>query len=417
MTVTSKREKEAIAEDQRRKVTALNTMVPLVLLVVALVCIMWSLAWELGKQIDRRVDRLGQALAQKPPMTQQTVRDYYYPDYFFVYYDANQDAIGDGYGLPLEGVHARLSDYRAQDVFEFDGQTFRAAVYEIAHDNTIGARYAALFYNVTQEKESFKWTIFDCGLIFIAFYAILIVFAAFSALYQIKPYASALRKNRQLVSDISHEFNTPLAVVSATLSNIMSKPEDTVEEVSDKLAVASEEVNRLKRMTKDMLLLSRSDNGKMILELKECDLSKVVGETLEPFVMMAALDGKDMEIVIEPSLHAIADADKVRQAAIILTDNALKYTKTGDKINVTLKRLKDRFVLSVADTGCGVKGDRDLGKIFERFYREDSARSKGGAGLGLAIVKAIAGNMGGKVYAEHNIPKGLIVKMEFRGGI
>lgn len=409
------REKEEVAEQQRRKITALNTLVPLLLLVAALGCIMWSLNFELTKQTDRRVERLGSELAQKQLLSGEMIKTYFYPDYFVAYFDADGNKIESQFGMNIDGLHGKIEEYSAKERFYYDGNTYMAGVYEIGTDNDIGAAYMVLFYNITQEQESFRWTIFDCVMIFIAFYAILIVFASLSAVYQITPYTSALKKNKQLISDISHEFNTPLAVVSATISSIMSQPQNTVEQVSDKLATAAEEVNRLKYMTKDMLLLSRSDNGRLVADLKQCNLSRLLTDTLEPFGMMAALNGKDMEFEIEPDLVVTTDPDKVRQAAIILLDNAIKYTRPGDSIRVGLGRVKDKVVFSVADTGKGVGGDLALKKIFERFYREDSARSSGGSGLGLAIVKAIAGALGGKAYAEHNIPHGLVVKLEFKG--
>ena len=92
---------------------------------------------------------------------------------------------------------------------------------------------------------------------------------------------------------------------------------------------------------------------------------------------------------------------------IILLDNALKYTNINDTINVTLKNVLIDEIIEVSDTGIGIS-EETKEKIFERFYREDKARSRqtGGNGLGLSIAKTIVSDMKGKISVEHNVPKG-----------
>ena len=121
-----------------------------------------------------------------------------------------------------------------------------------------------------------------------------------------------------------------------------------------------------------------------------------------------------MDIDIEEGILSRTDEDKLRQAIIILLDNATKYTREGEGVSVSLYTTFSKFVVEVADTGDGVDPS-ELQNIFERFYRVDKSRTSetGGSGLGLSIVKAIMIALKGKVYASINDPKGLRVVLEF----
>ena len=198
------------------------------------------------------------------------------------------------------------------------------------------------------------------------------------------------------------------------MAQIMAAPEEKVEDISEPLVTVTHEAGRLSRMVKDMLVLSRSDNERIIIEKKNCDVSAIVAETVEPFQMMCELDNKEMILDIAENVKSRTDEDKLRQALIILLDNATKYTKPGETISVRLYTTLTRFVLEVADTGDGVP-QSELKNIFERFYRTDKSRnsSTGGSGLGLSIVKAIMIALKGRVYAAVNYPKGLKVLLEF----
>ena len=102
------------------------------------------------------------------------------------------------------------------------------------------------------------------------------------------------------------------------------------------------------------------------------------------------------------------DGEKLKQLLIILLENAVKYTRDGDKIKVSLKKIDNAYALSVADTGIGI-ADGEEEKIFDRFYRSENAKNQQGSGLGLAIAKTIVEEVGGKIYATHNIPQGIVV--------
>jgi len=120
-------------------------------------------------------------------------------------------------------------------------------------------------------------------------------------------------------------------------------------------------------------------------------------------MMEAAIYEKNIGFTaaVEPGLHAHGDSEQMRQVVLILLDNTVKYVNEGGAISVTLARSHSDIVLSVANTGEGIAPEH-LGRIFDRFYRTDSSRSRkhGGYGLGLAIAKSIVERHHGKIYAQ-----------------
>ena len=135
-------------------------------------------------------------------------------------------------------------------------------------------------------------------------------------------------------------------------------------------------------------------------------MNLLLNEIIEPFIEIAGFEERVLSYEGE-DVEAIVDKDKIRELMIILLDNALKYTNINDTINVTLKNGLFDAIIEVSDTGIGIS-EETKEKIFERFYREDKARSRGtgGNGLGLSIAKTIVTDLKGKISVDHNEPKG-----------
>jgi len=117
-----------------------------------------------------------------------------------------------------------------------------------------------------------------------------------------------------------------------------------------------------------------------------------------------------MNVNVKCTKEVYVDSNKVKQLLVILLDNALKYTEEGDSIEIESRTVDDKIFINVKDTGIGIS-DKAIKHVFERFYREDKARSreKGGTGLGLAIAHTIVKAHGGTIKIVHNKPKGIIV--------
>lgn len=222
----------------------------------------------------------------------------------------------------------------------------------------------------------------------------------------IKPISQNMHKQMQFVSDASHELRTPLAIVQSKLENILTKTNASVYDVSEDIAISLKEVSRLSKLTTDLLSLTRSDNGVSVINFDTYEIDEVLLDTILIFKEMAELEGKKLDYEIE-EFSFLFDREKIIQLMVILLDNAIKYTSKNDSIEVKIIKEGSDCLINVSDTGIGINEETKK-RIFERFYREDKARSRetGGNGLGLAIGKNIVMLHGGKITVSNNKPKG-----------
>lgn len=267
-------------------------------------------------------------------------------------------------------------------------------------------QYAKIYMNVdgevTVRNEIIK--------VYVICVAVMFVFSAFASYLlsnnTMKPIVNSLEKQMTFVGDASHELRTPLAIVQSKLENIMTDSDKTVYEVADDLAVSLKELSRLTKLTSDLLMLARSDNENINLDMETVRLDALIKETIEPFVELANLQNKKFVYQVDPITTKI-DKNKMNQVLIILLDNALAYTNEEDCINISLHLDNNDIQIVVEDTGIGIS-DENHNRIFERFFREDRARSRitGGNGLGLSIAKTLIQLHHGKILVEKNNPKG-----------
>ena len=212
----------------------------------------------------------------------------------------------------------------------------------------------------------------------------------------VKPVEEAFRKQQQFVWDASHELKTPLAVISANAQVL----EDEVGE-NENLGYIRQEVERTNKLVQSLLSLARMENGTVKAERRPFDLSRTLLSAALPFESTVFEAGKKLETDIPEGVRAVGDEAMIRQLALILLDNALKYSEEGGKIRLALKPKGKGAVFSVANTGPGIDA-ADLPHIFQRFYRAEKSHSRetGGSGLGLAIAKELAEANGARIRAE-----------------
>ena len=165
--------------------------------------------------------------------------------------------------------------------------------------------------------------------------------------------------------------------------------------------IRSESV-RMSELVNELLCLARlDDKSSQALHFAETDLSQLVLQTALPFESVLFEMGKIYSVEVQPDIKAKVDESSIKHVLTILIDNAVKYSKENGEITVKLYMHSGRKIIEVYNTGDGVPKEK-IGKIFERFYREDEARNRktGGYGLGLAIAKASAEAHGGKMSAK-----------------
>ncbi len=202
---------------------------------------------------------------------------------------------------------------------------------------------------------------------------------------------------RDFVANVSHELRTPLTAIrgfAETLADDSLSPEQRKRFVE----VIGRNAERLSALIEDLLELSRIEGGKHPIALEPIDVAALAGSLVRD--MRPRLDARRLQASVSGAgALALADRRALEQILQNLLDNAAKYTEPGGRIDVRATSDGTRVRIEIADTGIGIP-DRDRGRVFERFYRVDKARSRdlGGTGLGLAIVKHLVQAMDGEVF-------------------
>ncbi len=223
----------------------------------------------------------------------------------------------------------------------------------------------------------------------------------------IKPVKDAFDKQKQFIADASHELKTPLTVINTNVDVLLSNGDVSINSQSKWLHYIKSEVERMSKLTNDLLYLAQLDysDGKMIYS--DFDLSKTVENVILTMEAVIFEDNLSFKYDVEPNLTIHGNNEQLKQVVMILLDNAVKYVNSKGVISIALKKSSSNAVLSVTNTGEEISGEQ-LDKIFDRFYRTDKSRGRksGGYGLGLAIAKSIVVQHGGKIYAKSTANEG-----------
>lgn len=215
----------------------------------------------------------------------------------------------------------------------------------------------------------------------------------------------------QFSADASHELRTPLTIIKG-LIEVSLRSERTVEEYQDTLVSILEEIERMVRIVEDLLLISKSEAGEVLIEKREVNIKDLLTELCDQLAFFA--EDKNIELVYDDieDVVIMADALRLRQVFTNLIENAIKYNKENGKVFVYTRREKEGLAIFVEDTGIGIK-EEDIPHIFDRFFRADKSRKReiGGAGLGLSICKWIIEGHNGYITVNSVYGEGTTFKV------
>jgi len=217
------------------------------------------------------------------------------------------------------------------------------------------------------------------------------------------------KAQRDFVANVSHELRTPITAVRVTAEALLSGAKNSPELLDRFLDSLVKESERLSLLIDDLLELAKIESGGRIVKRSRKSVSEIIDHGVANVRRRAEANGLTLSVDSPRNLLAYADGGQIEQVLINLLDNAVKYTPAGGSIAVSAREDGDFVTVSVADTGIGIPRD-EIGRIFERFYRVDKARSRqlGGTGLGLSIVREIITAHGGEVNVQSQLDKGSV---------
>ena len=231
--------------------------------------------------------------------------------------------------------------------------------------------------------------------------ALLSAAAALLIRRMVKPVEASFERQKQFVWDASHEFKTPLAVISANAEVLAGEIGE-----NEYLGYIQSEVRRTDRLVQNLLTLARMDKGTVTAQMERFDLSNALLGVALPFESTVFEAGRTLETDVPDGVFIKGDRELIQQLAVILLSNALKYSDEGGTIRLSLSQKGHGCRFSVYNTGPGIAPE-NLEKIFDRFYREDLSHNSevAGNGLGLAIARNIVDAHKGRIHAESEYGK------------
>ena len=273
--------------------------------------------------------------------------------------------------------------------------------------------YMDILININSEKEmteNFSKSL-SIGTVIVVILSIIISW--YLSKRAMEPIIASYKKQAEFIQNASHELRTPLTIIQAKQEMLLQSPDSKIIDKSEDIALSLNETRRLSKMITELMDLARSDSNTTKIHKSMTNMENVAKEIVVPYKEMAELQNKNMVLNVNCDRELNIDKNKIKQLLVIVLDNALKYTEENDTIDVDIHNHEEKLIMNIKDTGIGIS-DEGLKHIFERFYREDKARSrsKGGTGLGLSIAETIVKSHGGSIKILHNKPKGIIVTIK-----
>lgn len=257
-----------------------------------------------------------------------------------------------------------------------------------------------IFLDITNGAKTLWELLITLSCVGVAVLLVLVWFSYRFAVRAVRPIEESYNKQKQFIADASHEFKTPLAVISANIDAIEASADESVESQKEWFGYIRAELKRATKLVDNLLYLAKVENVNFDVNTP-FHLSRACEAACASIEAMLYDSGIDLVTNIKENIIIPADGEKMTQVLYILLDNAGKYTPPHGRILFSLGVEQDKAVVRVSNTGQGIAAE-DLPKIFDRFYRPDASRSQetGGFGLGLSIAKAIIERSGGEIGVE-----------------
>lgn len=226
------------------------------------------------------------------------------------------------------------------------------------------------------------------------------------------------RKNKELISNISHDLKTPITAIKGYMEGIMDGVADTPEKMDRYVKTVYNKANEMDRLINELTIYSKIDSNRIPYNFHRINVNEFFQDCVEEVGL--DLESKDIELnfynLLSPDTRVIADPEQIRRVISNIIGNSIKYMdKAHGIIEIRILDAIDSIRVEIEDNGRGIS-QKDLSRIFERFYRTDASRNstKGGSGIGLSIVKKIIEDHGGYIWATSKENEGTCMHFVLR---
>ena len=333
-----------------------------------------------------------------PPLSRPLDMDRMRASRFFI---VRSDASGNIVDVNIDQISAidqETAKSYALKILKGDKATGQIDGYKYAVKQ-IGPGQLTLFMDTSEQSENFRMVLFASTAIAVLCWAILLVIVILLSGKVIHPVLVGMEKQKQFITNAGHEMKTPLAIIQSnndTMSLIHGENKYNVH--------IRNQTKRLNVLMSNLLTLAKLDE-EIPLPTETVNISDVTSELLPVYMEDAGIRNLQFSVQIEPDIVIQTNKDSFRQMMTILLDNALKYTLEGGHIRLSLSR-DGRHIQIITENTCDPSLEPDPERLFERFYRGDTARTQqkeaSGYGIGLSAARAICENFGGKLTAEYS---------------
>ena len=358
-------------------------------------------SWTDDSSAEQRWEETGGGLSILGIFDDQVSQDYFARvnngiSLFAVYLDENGTAQGvfpsylDDRGM---AVARRYADQIYQSKVEFGNI---GVYYHLLRQTTDG--YIVAFFDSSSQIYGMQRLLFASMVICLGVLIIVFWPVYYLSDRMIQPELRNIERQKQFITNASHELKTPLAVIRANTELV-----ELMNGESEWTTSTLRQVDRMNGLIKNLVTIARAEEKADKSAMAEIDVSAAVKDTADTFAPVATQDGKELVREIEENVRMVADEATVRQLTSLLLDNAIKYCDDGGRVVCQLSRRGKGKGIRLSVSNSYAAGESiDYSRFFERFYREDSSHNteKGGYGIGLSIAESIVSSYNGTISAS-----------------
>ena len=332
-----------------------------------------------------------------PPFLRPLDMDRMRSSRFFIVRSDNDGNVRDINADQIASIDVETAQNYALTVWKIGRESGRIKGYKF-FVKQIGSNRLTFFLDISEQNESFYTVLFVSSAIAIFCWLILLIIVILLSGKVIRPVLAGIEKQKQFITNAGHEMKTPLTIIQSnndTMALIHGENKYNVH--------IRTQTKRLNVLMSNLLILAKLDE-EIPLPATSVNLSEITSELLPAYQDAALSRNLQLHVQIEPNITLLINKDSFRQLLTILLDNALKYTPDNGSISLTLTR-HGRHIQIIQENTCDPSLKTDPERLFERFYRGDSARTQSteacGYGIGLSAARAICENFSGKLNAEY----------------